>query len=325
MKSKLIPKETYPKLLNMELPEIIRFIEETEYKKDVDELARKFSGMDLVEHALNQNLGATYRKLIDISQGDVRYQITEYMRRWDVWNIKTLLRGKYYGASQEEILDYVVSAGQLRYRDLTNLARLESIPEVVSALEGTPYSDVVKDYTGEEPLTHIEDELDKMYYTRLVDSMGQSQGEKLFLKFIRTEIDIKNLKTLFRLMRSETEREEIQRVLIPGGREISDADLNRLSGMSFSEFIRSLEGYSYWNVISDVVSEDMSSLLDVEQKLDAHLIDYAKRISHYYPLSILPVLDYVLNKKIEVDNLRVITRGKESKLSEDIIKAHLVM
>lgn len=325
MKSKLIPKDMYPKLVNMEIPEIIRFIEETAYKKDVDELARKFEGIDLVEHALNQNLALTYRKLIDISQGDVKFLITEYMRRWDVWNIKTLLRGKYYGAHPDEILDYVVSAGQLRYRDLTNIVRLESIPEVISALEDTPYSEVLKEYSDTESLTQLEDELDKMYYTRLLGSVGQSQGEKLFSKFVRTEIDIKNLKTLFRLKRAGAEREDIQRVMIPGGAELSEQELNRLSGMSFSEFVRSLEGYSYWSAISEVVGEKMPSLLEVELRLDAHLINYAKMISHYYPLSILPVLDYVLNKKIEVDNLRIITRGKESGLSEDVIRAHLVM
>ncbi|MFQ6119771.1 MAG: V-type ATPase subunit, partial [Methanosarcinales archaeon] len=77
MKRKLIPKETYPKLLQMDIPEIIRFIEESEYRQDVDELARSFSGIDLLEHALNRNLAMTYRKLIDISQEEAKFLITE--------------------------------------------------------------------------------------------------------------------------------------------------------------------------------------------------------------------------------------------------------
>jgi len=59
MKSKLIQKEVFPKMMNMDLAEITRFIGESEYKQDVDELAQKFSGIDLLEHALNQNLART--------------------------------------------------------------------------------------------------------------------------------------------------------------------------------------------------------------------------------------------------------------------------
>src|SRR5574341_2570269 len=92
MKGKLIPKDMYPKFLNMEIPEITRFIEESDYKKDVDELGKKYTGTDLIEHALNQNLALTYRKLIEVSQNEANYLITEYLRFWDIWNIKTILK-----------------------------------------------------------------------------------------------------------------------------------------------------------------------------------------------------------------------------------------
>jgi len=323
-KKKLIPRDTYPKLLNMELPEIIRFIEETEYKKDVDELSARFRGIDLLEHALNRNLGASYRKLIEISRGQVNYLVTEYMRRWDIWNIKTILRGKYYGASEEEILDYVVSAGELHYPDLESMARRESVEAVIDSLQNRPCYQVLKDYEG-GMLNRIEDELDKFYYARLLDAIGDSPGEKLFLKFLQTEIDIKNLKTLFRLKRAGVDREGVQNAIIPGGLELRGPDLIRLLGLSFSELIHSLDGYSYWSSIADIVSEEGTSLTDVETKLDAYLMNFASRISHYYPLSILPVLDYILHKKIEVDNLRIIARGKELKLSNDVIQNNLVM
>ncbi len=323
-KRKLIPKETYPKLLNMQLPEIIRFIEESEYKKDVDELSAKFKSIDLLEHALSRSLGASYRKLMDISRGEVNYLITEYMRRWDVWNIKTILRGKYYGALEEEILNCVVSAGELHYPELELMAKKENIEEVITSLEHTPYYPILTKYEG-GMLNKIEDELDRLSYTRLLDAVGTSPGEKLFLKFIQTEIDVKNLKILFRLKKAGVERDEVQNTLITGGLELKESDLTRLSGLSFSELVHSLDSYSYWRAISDVVSDQMTTLMDVDTKLDAHLMNYASQISHYYPLSILPVLDYVLSKKIEVDNLRVIARGKELKLADEIIRSHLVM
>lgn len=321
MKSKLIPREMYPKFLNMEIPEITRFIGETEYKKDVDELSKKYRGTDLFEHALNQNLALTYRKLIEVSQNEANFLITEYLRTWDIWNIKTIIRGKFSGASEEEILEDVVSAGQLRYRDLTEIVKINTVEGVIAAFAKTPYYPALEGYSG--ILADIENNLDKMYYFNLIKAVTAT-GNKLFLKFLRTEIDLKNMKLLFRMKRAGMERDDILKNLIAGGLELKEADLHRLAPMPLSEFVRALEEYSYWKAISDV-TEEMTSLVNIETRLDKYGLEYAASISYYYPLSILPVLGYILSKKTEVDNLRVIVRGKETNLPEEIIKSHLVM
>lgn len=321
MKSKLIPKEMYPKLLNMEIPEITRMIGESEYKNDVDELAKKYSGTDLFEHALNQNLALTYRKLIEVSQDEANFLITEYLRSWDIWNIKTIIRGKFSGASEAEILEDVVSAGHLRYRDLTEIVKIGTIEGIIAALSRTPYYPALVGFKGD--LSETENNLDRLYYSNLIEAVSSTKN-KLFLKFLRTEIDLKNLKMLFRMKRAGLERDDILKILIPGGMELKSADLNRLASAPLNDFVRSIEEYSYWKAISDI-GNDMTSLFNIETRLDKYGVLYATSISYYYPLSILPVLDYILSKKIEVDNLRMIVRGKETSLPEETIKAHLVM
>ncbi len=321
MKGKLIPKEMYPKFLNMEIPEITRFIGESEYKNEVEELGKKYSGTDLFEHALNQNLALTYRKLIEVSQNEANFLITEYLRSWDIWNIKTIIRGKFSGAKEEEILEDLVSAGQLGYRDLLEIIKVETIEGVIAALERTPYYPALLGFKGN--LAEIENNLDMMYYSNIIKA-AEDTGNKLFLKFLRTEIDLKNLKMLFRMKRAGMERDEITKLLIPGGMELKANDLTRLSSLAFPEFVRALEEYSYWKAIADISSE-LTSLINIETRLDKYGLVYASRISYYYPLSVLPILDYILSKKIEVDNLRIIVRGKETALPEEIIKAHLVM
>ncbi|KAF5410608.1 MAG: V-type ATP synthase subunit C [Candidatus Methanocomedens sp.] len=324
MKSKLLPREVYPKLMNMDIPEITRLIGESEYKQDVDELAQKYSGLDLLEHALNQNLARTYRKLLRVSQDEPNYLITEYLRHWDIWNIKTILRGKNYGAPAQEILDAVVAAGQLGYRELTSIANMESIDDIKTALGNTPYYAAIANYDGGE-LSAIENELDKIYYSRLLASIGKSKGEKLSLKYIKTEIDLKNIKTLFRTKKAGLVKDDIFELLIPGGMELKSGDLKRMSSLPWSDFLKGLEDYSYWSEISEVVSEDMTSLMDVEALLDKYAMGYASRISHYYPLSILPIYDYMLRKNNEINNIRTIVRGKKVKLPDEIIRKHLVM
>jgi len=324
MKSKLLPNEDYPRLMNMEVAEITRFIEDSEYKTAVDELAQKYDGINLTEHALNQNLALTYRKLLNISAGEAHSMISSYFMRWDIWNIKAILRGKQYGASDEEILESVVSAGQLGYHDLITLVQKDT-PGIIGVLEQNyPLSDY-----SEDRLDHFENTLDIFYYERLsgIDAVRspKSKSHKLFSEMIRTEIDIMNLKTLFRSAKAGVRREQIVSMLVPGGSKLSMIALKKLAGLPFGEFVASLKDYPYWEPISGIVTEDMKSLISVEIGLDKYGLEYATQTSHYYPLSIVPIMDYILCKKNEVNNIRMIVRGKEVGLPDDVIRSKLVL
>jgi V/A-type H+-transporting ATPase subunit C len=55
-----------------------------------------------------------------------------------------------------------------------------------------------------------------------------------------------------------------------------------------------------------------------------HLTKATKK-SYLYPLSILPILDYIIRKRIEIENLRIIIQAKEKGLSEQAIKELLVV
>ena len=53
-RSFLLPKDTYSRLLVMDIPGITRFIGEGQYKKEINELSLKYSGSELVETALKK-------------------------------------------------------------------------------------------------------------------------------------------------------------------------------------------------------------------------------------------------------------------------------
>ncbi|MCK4455629.1 MAG: V-type ATPase subunit, partial [Thermoplasmata archaeon] len=59
--------------------------------------------------------------------------------------------------------------------------------------------------------------------------------------------------------------------------------------------------------------------------LEKHHLKEASTYSHLHPLSILPVLDYLISKEIEVENIRIIARGKRDGLSESTIRDLLVI
>jgi len=324
MKVKLFPRETYAKLLLMDLPEITRFIEESEYKAEVDELARMHAGIDLVEFAIHLNMARTFTKLIAMTIGEPHFLIIEYLRRWDIWNVKTILRGKLYGATDQEILSVLVPSGQLSIEFLQSLVRKKTVEEVIDALKGTIYYSEIKNIDYTQSSAQLEDELDKFYYKRMVE-VAKMTGNLLFLNVIRMEIDIANLKTLFRLKNAGISDSRALEYIIPGGLYFTDREARKMATATFEEFVGMVSKSRYWRAISDVVKEQVESLSIIELRLDKYLSEHVWRTSTSRPLTVLPILGYMLSKYVEVENIRAIARGKEARLSQETIKAHLVL
>ncbi len=332
-KAFLFPRDTYLKLLQMTVPEINRFIEESRYKQEIDELATRHSGIDLVEYALNLNLAREMNDILGFCQGELKTLMGAYLMRWDAWNIKSILRGKFFGATDDEIRETLVPAGSLRLSELQELIKKPGIPEVIDGLAGTifykPLQDALDSYNKTHTIAELENSLDRVYYANITSlSIPNTKADELFITFVRREIDFTNLRTLFRLKRAGMESEKIMGYLIPGGARLRMDDLRKLAQTpGFEEFVSMLKEYPYWGDIADAVEQyrETKSLNAVEVALYKEQMGYAEKISHLYPLSITPILGYAIRKNVEVNNIRTIARGKEMQLSDDVIKSQLVI
>jgi len=325
-RAKLFPKETYPKMLNMSVTEIARLLQESEYKREIDELGTRYAGIDLIEMALNANLANTYRTLIKISQAGAREVVIAYLRRYDTENIKTILRGKISQAPQQAVEEALVPAGQLPVELLRRMI-VGDLQEAVNALEGTPYFDTAKEI-GSKPLHVVEDSLDRIYYADLLKATkGTDIPVVLVNRLVRMEIDVQNLDSLLRLKRDEADPAAILEHLMPGGYEIPRGDLARLAALTWSELIAALEKYSYYEALRERIAavREGETLREVETALFKRLSEQAFTFSAAYPLSVLPIMGYIFSKRIEVDNIRTVVRGKTAGLSDEVIQRQLVL
>ena len=84
MKSLLFKKSDYGKMLKIGLNEIAKSMQDSNYKKEISELAANHSGADLLELALNKNLAYTFKKLMGISPKELGMVIREYAKRKDI-------------------------------------------------------------------------------------------------------------------------------------------------------------------------------------------------------------------------------------------------
>ncbi|MFN3384286.1 MAG: V-type ATP synthase subunit C [Archaeoglobaceae archaeon] len=317
MKSKLLKAEDFRKLLNMSFDEIMRFLEETEYKKEIDEMAYKYTGPKLLDYSLFSNLAKTYRKIYSVSFGEAKTLIGNYLRRWDVWNLINIIRGKNANLPSEVIEESLVPAGEFSSDYLRSLLA-KDINEIVKELEGTPYHEALSKI-GSVPMNVIEDELWKLYYKYLLATKASDFESRVFLNFVKMEIDLRNVKTLLRLKAEGDTADEIIARIVPGGYELTEDEARKLATMSFDEMLKSLEGFWFWKV------SRVDDLARAEIEFDKIWIEAIAKRAGNYPLSILPVLQYIVLKKTEVDDLRVLGWGKWHGLPNEEIERQMVI
>jgi len=331
-KAKLLPKEEYMRMLNMSLAEITRFIEETQYKQEIDEQATAFKGINLIEIALSWNLAKEYRKIQEITPGSLKQFTQAYLRSWDIQNVLNLLRGRLQGAKTGKIKEIIIPAGSLGIAELDRMLAEESADRIVDLLKDhRMYPVLVREFPAAKEtgsFAKMENDLYKQFYAEIIrDARGGGiAGGDQFLAYIRLEIDIKNAKTLFRL-RAEASEKDAGELFIPGG-SLSAQDFANLNTIrEANEFIDAVKGQirnESLHVLLDELKGE-KKVHDIEVRLTRVQLAQMEKMSKRNPFSIHPILVYLEEKKYEVFNLRALARGKESKLPSERIADYLVI
>jgi len=327
-KNQLLTGDQFPKLLARDPSEIARTLQEGAYKSEIDELAARYRGAELVERATRLNLGRTYAAVQGYATGELATMIAAYLGRYDVANLKTVLRGKFARADADEILSETIPAGSLAPR-LPELARLDTMDAVVNALRGTPYHRVLQERVEGRTLANlieVENALDQTYYDILLASIPDSgRANKAFRAWVRNEIDVVNLKTLFRLRFGRVT--EWEPYFLPGGHEVTREVAQRIVRGTDEEVLAEIGNLSVAGEVLDAARASIAAgtVNAIATSLERELIRDASDFSHRSPLSVLPVVDFILRKKIEADNVRAIAYGKQTGLPTSTIEELLIL
>jgi len=130
MKGKLYKKQDYNKILKMQGNEIAKYIEEGEYKDDINELAKEYEGYELVEQALYTNFIRSIQKLERISSKELKYLLHVYLKKFGVYNLKTIIRAKAVNQQRAETEKMLLPIGVISKEKLLNLFEEESIAKI---------------------------------------------------------------------------------------------------------------------------------------------------------------------------------------------------
>jgi V/A-type H+-transporting ATPase subunit C len=329
-KAVLYGDDEYRKLVRMGTNEIARFMEESEYEGAVNELGSRHAGVDLIEYALNRNMARNFDDLLRWAEGPLYAQIASYLRKFDAWNVKTVLRGVYSGTDRDAIETDLIRAGEFEDRLLEELVASSSVQEVVERLSetmfGEPLDAALPTYEETDLLVSLENAVDRTFFENLLaDVSGASGPTKLYAEFLRAEIDFRNVRNALRIARSGADIDPSD-YFIEGGELFGPAEIRALAENT-DELVAAVRESQYGDDLDEALGllRDADSLIGFERALEAALLEYSDHLSTVYPMSVCPVLAYVLAKEREVENVRAIARGREAGLSETEIEEELVL
>jgi V/A-type H+-transporting ATPase subunit C len=356
-KGDLFSETKYSEFLSVDsLEGFVGKLKGTPYGFDLEEARARFRGKDeitILEKGLKGNLIRTFRKIWDESPSDARILIKVILSFWDIYNLKTIIRGIHRGVSPDELYSILIPAGDFDESALRELTQLRDIRLLIQVLDtwGSPYGRPLKEclpgYLKNREIIEIELTLDRFVYSFYLPMLkGKNFNVSLVKELVKDRIDVSNIFTLFKfvpslhaltfgkgdndkgdlLVKSQSSYPVLE-YYVPGGKRLTEKDfieLSRCKDMNelFSGLIVKMKEEKWKEMLRMVDPTDLSMLeVEMEDLIGRGFCN--KAVTN--PLSIAVIVCFYFRKIREIKNLRLIGRGKESLIPVKEIKRYLRM
>jgi V/A-type H+-transporting ATPase subunit C len=335
MKSRLLGAELLESLiLKPDTDAIITELEKTPYREEIEKASVQHKGLACIEVALRTDIARAFRKIYSLFEEETDEKYARILlNRWDVHNIKTILRGKNIHEPSSEILGCLIPAGELDEATLVELVKQPDVRGVIDLLAtwriiySLPLTQQFKEYSEKRDLAVMEYALDKFYFAVALDTIrGDTYDDRIMREMVGTEIDVTNIRSVLKMIRDRIPIEEAQEFLIPGGTVLDIKKLLLLiKAGTIRDAMKQLAGTPYESlgrVPEETFKQEKISVF--EKELERFLVQ--KGIGWFIgdPLSIAIAIGYVWAKFTEVTNIRIIARLKMADVSEKTIREELV-
>jgi V/A-type H+/Na+-transporting ATPase subunit C len=336
MKSRLLSHRSLDDLiLKPDIESLIIDLENSPYREDIIEAKGRSSGILCIESALRQNFIRTFRKIQEFSSNEeeAKQYIAIFLHRWDVQNIKTILRGKNIHATAGEILECLVPVGELGDVTLKELLKQPDVKAVIDLLAtwqiryAMPLTDSFPEFAKSKDLATLECALDRYYYSdALATVKAPTYNNNLIRDLLALEVDVVNARTVLRMVRDHVDPVDAQRYLLGGGTEFDEKKLRSfLSLPTIGDVVKAMAAKQYrflTEVSESAVRTQKISV--IEKELERFLVKKGVGAFLLDPLSVASVIGYFWAKYNEITNIRIISRCKTANFPVENLKEELV-
>ncbi|WP_280896992.1 V-type ATPase subunit [Methanolinea mesophila] len=335
MHSRLLDRKGYEALLvQPDIPAMVTELGKTPYKAEIEEGTVLYPGIRGIEYALRKNLATTFRKVQGLLAGsDAEIFVRIFVSRYDIHNLKTIIRGIHIHISPEEITECLIPAGTISSALLNELLKQGDVRGVVDLLATwdviytRPLTAHMKEYAETGSLSSLEYALDLFHYENSKKTLtGKTADHKLMQSILAAEIDSVNIKTALKMNREGISPEESAQYFLPGGTHLPLKLYRKLvAAPSIGEAVSVLQGTSYEFLVSlPLQSLANAEISLIEKEMDRYLVRKGASLYHSEPLGGVLCIGYLFEKQNEVTNIRIIGRFKTAMISDADVEETLL-
>lgn len=337
MTSRLLDKATFDDLLAaVDFGRAVSILDNTEYGPDIETTILEGFRPTVIDRALNLNLARNFSRIKEFFIGRPQELLKVLLSRWDLYNLKTVIRGKRAMVPKAEISRNLMPAGSL---DLVVLDLIIDQPDLRATLDaivmfssqwwinyGTAIAPHMAEFLREKDLSAVELALDRFHYeqvTRIAEGAGNNSS--LVRQVVGMEVDAINIATLLRICGLEMEEGKAADYFIPGGMLDAEEFARLLSLGQIEKIVDALVTATPYREPLQRAMElfDKRGETVFQDEMEKYIIRSCLTISED-TLGIGVIIKYMWRKYLEVINLRIIVRGKSIGLIESQIREELI-
>ncbi len=311
------------------LEDAVRQLDSTTYGAELVALPKEGMALLPVEKAFERNLVNAYDRVIRSLDGPPRVLVERMLNRFEVDNLKAILRGVVAGSSPEEVRRNLLPLGRRSQLPLDDLLAARSVAEVIDSLGNLHYARTLRDalerYERERSLFPLEVALDLDYYRHLwsaVEALSPSD-RAVASRMMGIRYDVINVDWMLRYKAIyHLSPEEIFNYTLPHGHRIDDEIMHR-AGRAYD--LPGLVGElpDPYRRLLQPLTKEAANIWQLEVVLNRYWCHQAKAALAGYPFQIGVILAYLFLKEAEIHDLKAILEGKRYSRSPDEIAAFL--
>jgi len=316
--------------------EILNLLEQTDYAPEIEEAILEGKRPTIIDRAFNRNLARNFSHFREFVSGPPYELLSAVLSRWDLYNLKSILRGKRGLVPASEISRVMVPAGDL---DLVTLEEIASQPDLRSAIDlivtfssnwtipyGRALARKMGEYLREHDLSLLERSLDTFHYDRVHERIkGSGINAELVGRMVQMEVDIINIVTILRTRGLEMPSNRVPEYFLPGG-NLDEKQFKSMMELKEREDVVRASVLSAYRqpLVAGMGRYEEKGDVAFQDELDRYLIRKCLGMNQD-PLSIGVIIAYMWRKYMELVNLRVIIRGKNIGLIGSQIKKEMIV
>jgi len=326
-RGKLLKKSDFQTLAeSRDLDELMTRIKNTIYGDSVADVQKPYTSQG-IESALRSHLADTHYSIAKTSGNSG--VLDAYYMKFIVSNLKSILKGKVLGKSQEEIETHInLHAEELiKQRDIVIKALVaKDLEEAVASLNSVEFGEEIAKaaalYNEGKNIQIFDTYFDKILYQRLAGAM-KNYTDKDATKLVGMDVDFYNILSVIRGKFWGLQEEQIQDLIVSQTPTARDLLGRMIASATIRDAFNELSNTKYKSLIPQTENE-LDAIAEFERAFEMAIYQTALR-SFTKMFSFATIVGITKLTAFEVRNLAAIAFAVEQKIPTEITMSKLIL